>query len=172
MTHYSPYAGISSGHNYLSEPTCIILLQNSFSSHSQTWQVRPALCSTWIWSGSRVAWSHCGWPCPWSVDVSGRRSGSLRHTSTGVCRSWSWPAGTQTCAPAHDPAQTGNKHRQPPCVCVCLYAGMCLWRDTHLIVVLHHDQRESTLFKVQPGDFGPGGHTETHKWTTKPRTLH
>lgn len=28
MTHYSPYAGTSAGHNYLSEPTCLICLQS------------------------------------------------------------------------------------------------------------------------------------------------
>lgn len=34
--------------------------------------------------------------------------------------------------------------------------------DTNLIVVLHHHQRESTPFEVQPSDFGPVQHTETH----------
>lgn len=81
-------------------------LVSSVFSHCYTSQVSLSPCCTWIWSGTRVAWSRCGWPCPWLVDVAGRRRGSPRRTSTGVYSSWSWPAGTQRCAPAPDPAQS------------------------------------------------------------------
>lgn len=46
--------------------------------------------------------------------------------------------------------------------------------DTNLIVVLHHHQRESTPFEVQPSDFGPVQHTHTHtrtdEWQTHKET--
>lgn len=35
------------------------------------------------------------------------------------------------------------------------------WQDTNLIIVLHHNQRESTLFKVQTSDFGPEQQSHT-----------
>lgn len=65
---------------------------------------------TWIWSASWAEWIRCGWPSPWWAGAGGRRRGSPPHTSTGACSSWSWPAGTQRCAPAHGPAVPGNEH--------------------------------------------------------------
>lgn len=62
--------------------------------------------------------------------------------------------------PALDPPrrtkrrQTARGARTHTCVCVCVF--ILVLGETNLIVVLHHDQRQSTLFKIQPGDFGPG----------------
>lgn len=106
MTHYSPYAGTSAGHNYLTEPTCV---NNHMMFDEQGAAGSPSLTSTWIWSVIRVAWSRRGLPCLWLAAVAGRRRGSPRRTSTGVYSSWSWPAGTQTYAPARDPAQWRKK---------------------------------------------------------------
>lgn len=47
------------------------------------------------------------------------------------------------------PKRTGKC--QISCVCV-----VTCTQNANLIVVLHHDQRQSTPFKVQPRDFGPG----------------
>lgn len=64
----------------------------------------------------------------------------------------SWNTNVCSCSrPWTDPKEP-NLVRQLVCVCVLT----CI-QDTNLIVVLHHDQRQSTLFKIQPSDFGPGG---------------
>lgn len=47
------------------------------------------------------------------------------------------------------PKRTG----QCETTCACVVDGI---QNTDLIVVLHHHQRQSTPFKVQPRDFGPG----------------
>lgn len=43
--------------------------------------------------------------------------------------------------------------------CVCMFVSThrlaFSWQDTDLIVVLHHDQSEATLFEVQSSDFWP-----------------
>lgn len=44
-----------------------------------------------------------------------------------------------------------TQKRQATCACLVT----CI-KPTNLVVVLHHDQRQSTPFKVQPSDFGPG----------------
>lgn len=53
--------------------------------------------------------------------------------------------------PPLDPPKRNGKC-QVTCVCVADSV-----QNADLIVVLHHDQRQSTPFKVQPRDFGPGG---------------
>lgn len=50
-----------------------------------------------------------------------------------------------------------------------MFIRLRLWLDTDLIVVLHHHQCQTTLFKLQPGDFGPELHTETD--VTKKKTV-
>lgn len=120
---------------------------------------------TWIWSESRAVWSRCGWLCPWLAVGAGRRRGSPQRTSTGACSSWSWPAGTWRYAPAPGPEDQAKQtlftsYTQTPAD-VGVFIRLRLWLDTDLIVVLHHHQCQTTLFKLQPGDFGPELHTET-----------
>lgn len=106
--------------------TWVSRLVSFFVSQYYTSQVSLSGGFTWIWSGTRAAWSHCGWPCPWLAGAAGRRRGSPRRTSTGVCSSWSWPAGTQTCVPAPDPARSDNNQTLWVCVCVCAPALVCI----------------------------------------------
>lgn len=51
------------------------------------------------------------------------------------------------------------------CVFVSMHRLAFSWQDKDLIVVLHHDQSEATLFKVQSSDFWP----EKHKARSKIR---
>lgn len=95
LTNYSPYAANCC---WLQPPEWrSVPPPNTFNCST------PHLCSTWIWSGTLVAWSRCGWLCSWLAGAGERRHGSPRHISTGVCSSWRWPAGTQTCAPVPGP---------------------------------------------------------------------
>ncbi len=110
----------------LATTTWVSQLVLSLLSHFYAFQVSLSLGCTWIWSGTRVAWSRSGLSCPQLVDGAGKRSGSPRRTSTGACSFWSWPAGTQTCAPALDPAQPGNNQTLSANVCVCVPVVVCV----------------------------------------------
>lgn len=140
-------------------PTLPLLLVYLLAAATRVCHLLSPLRSTWTWSESRGVWSRCGWPFLWWADGAGRRRDSPRRTSTGVCNSWSWPAGTQRCAPAPDPKKTTTHCRRTGvCVFVSMQRLVFSWQDTDLIVVLHHDQSEATLFKVQSSDFWPEQH--------------
>lgn len=151
----------AAGHNHLSEEACPPTPPHAPSSttlstqlYSWEWGAQPRRCSTWIGNETPVAWSHCGWSCSWLAGAGERRRGSPRHISTGACSSWRWPAGTRRCAPAPG-SFTGRKLTTVSPVRDKLTFVTWISKNTNLLVVLHHHQREATLFEIQSSDFWP-----------------
>lgn len=152
VTHYSPFAGIHAGHNYLSKPSSIILLQSILHFTAESVSV---LYLNLKREPSRVKSLRLVFPVVgWRSRKKAWLSTAHFHSCLQILELASW--NTKVCSCSR-PCTVRKTTKQLACVCDCawLYAGVCLWQDTNLIIILHHDQCESALFKVQPSDFGP-----------------